>query len=148
MAAKRVALLVETASSWGSQIIAGIADFVRRHERWMLYLDHRGVYENQNVPREWPSDGIIARVTSERLAGERGRLKIPFVTVSQIRVPMVGVQQVTTNELRVGELAAETLISAGVKHFGYYGPPRREHYIDNVFLAYRRCLALATFDCQ
>ena len=67
MPAKRVALLVETASSWGSQIIAGIADFVRRHDRWMLYLDHRGVYENQNVPREWPSDGIIARVTSGSL---------------------------------------------------------------------------------
>jgi LacI family transcriptional regulator len=148
MPRKRVAMLIETSSSWGSQIIAGIADYVRRHERWMLYLDHRGMYERPTVPPHWPSDGVIARVTTERVAEDLATLGAPVVNVSQIRVPTLAAQQVTTDERRVGELAAETLIGAGARQFGYYGPPVREHYVDNVLAAYSAALQSAGYSCQ
>jgi len=141
MPRKRVALLIETSTSWGSRIIAGISDYVRRHERWLLYVDHRGVFEQPTVPEMWEGDGIIARVISPMLVRHVKSKRLPCVNVSQIRVPGADIQQVTTDEQRVGVLAAETLLAAGVRTFGYYGPPKRDFYADRVGESFRRRLA-------
>jgi LacI family transcriptional regulator len=133
---KRVALLIETSSSWGQQIIAGISDYVRRNGRWILYVDHRGTYEKQTIPTWWEGEGIIARVTSSLLVQEVRMTGIPCVNVSTIRVPGAVIQQVTTNQERVGQLGAETLLAAGLKSFGYFGPPRREFYKDVIQQAF------------
>jgi LacI family transcriptional regulator len=135
---QRVALLIETSSSWGQQIIAGISDYVRRHGRWILYVDHRGTYEKQTIPTWWEGDGIIARVTAPVLVQQVRMTGIPCVNVSTIRIPGAVIQQVTTNEKRVGELAADTLLAAGLKSFGYFGPPRREFYQDVIHEAFRQ----------
>ena len=132
MPRQRVALLIETSTSWGSQIIAGISDYVRRHERWLLYVDHRGIYEQQTLPERWEGDGVIARVICPLLVRDVRINRLPCVNVSQIRVPGADIQQVTTDERRVGTLAAETLLRAGLRHFAYYGPPRRDYYVDRV----------------
>jgi LacI family transcriptional regulator len=137
---KRVALLIETSSSWGQQIIAGISDYVRRHGRWILYVDHRGTFEKQSIPAWWEGEGIIARVTSSLLVQQVRQSNLPCVNVSTIRVPGAVIQQVTTSEKRVGELGAETLIAAGLKNFGYFGPPRREFYTDNILVAFKQKL--------
>lgn len=148
MSPKRVALLIETSTSWGSQIIAGISDYVRRHERWVLYVDHRGVYEQQTSPSWWEGDGIIARVTTPLLTQHVRQTRTPCVNVSQIRVPGADIQQVTTNERRVGELAAETLISAGFHNFGYFGPPRRDFYADNIYAAFSGAMKAAGIEAR
>jgi LacI family transcriptional regulator len=140
MPRKRLALLIETSTSWGSRIIAGISDYVRRHERWLIYMDHRGVFEQQTVPDSWEGDGIIARVISPLLVGHVKRNRLPCVNVSQIRVPGAEIQQVTTDEGRVGVIAAETLLGAGVSSFAYYGPPKRDYYVDRVGESFRHRL--------
>ncbi len=138
MSTKRVALLIETSSSWGQQIIAGISDYVRRHGRWVLYVDHRGTYEKQTIPTWWEGDGIIARVTNPVLVQQVRMTGVPCVNVSTIRIPGADIQQVSIDEHRVGEIAAETLLAAGLKHFGYFGPPRRDFYRDLVREAFER----------
>jgi LacI family transcriptional regulator len=143
MSNKRVALLIETSSSWGQQIIAGISDYVRRHGRWILYVDHRGTYEKQSIPTGWEGDGIIARVTSPLLVQQVRLTGLPCVNVSTIRIPGSDIQQVSINETRVGELAADTLIAAGLEHFGYFGPPHREFYVDRIRMAFERRLVSA-----
>jgi LacI family transcriptional regulator len=140
MARKRVALLIETSTSWGSQIIAGISDYVRRHERWLLYVDHRGVFEQQTVPDWWEGDGVIARVISPMLVRHVKNHRLPCVNVSQIRLPGADIQQVTTDERHVGMLAAQTLLRAGSRHFAYYGPPKRDYYVDRVGESFRQRL--------
>jgi LacI family transcriptional regulator len=145
MVAKRVALLIETSSSWGSLVIAGISDYVRRHDRWVLFLDHRGSREKQTLPAEWQVDGVIARVTGSALAESVLRRRVPCVNVSQIRVPGDAIQQVTTNAARIGQLGAEALISAGLREFAYYGPPPREFYSDEILVAFRAGLQKAGF---
>ena len=143
MSDKQVALLIETSSSWGQQIIAGIGDYVRRHGRWILFVDHRGTYEKQTIPAGWAGDGIIARVTSPELAAQVTQAGTPCVNVSTIRVPRSQIQQVTVNEDRVGQIGAETLLAAGLAHFGYFGPPSRPFYRDRVQEGFARQLAAA-----
>jgi len=143
MRVKRVALLIETSSSWGSLIIAGIGDYMRRHERWVLLLDHRGMQEELTLPPDQHVDGVIARVTSLPLAESVLKLGVPCVNVSQIRVPVAGIQQVTSNQPRVGQMAAEAMIATGLRNFAYYGPPPREYYTDSILSAFRDSLARA-----
>jgi LacI family transcriptional regulator len=134
---KRVALLIETSSSWGQQIIAGIGDYVRSHGRWILYVDHRGTYEKQTVPIGWQGDGIIARVTNPLLVQHVRLNQVPCVNVSTVRVPGASLQHVNTSEIRVGETAAAVLLATGFKSFGYFGPPAREFYVDRILTTFR-----------
>lgn len=142
---RRIAVLVETSTSWGSVIIAGISDFAKRlqvenGERWTLYVDSRGYFERQELPAWWKGDGVIARVNTPLLVQEVRLASIPCVNVSQIRIPGADIQQVTSNQTQIGKLAAETLIRTGVKHFGYFGPPRREFYTDEILPAFVQTL--------
>ena len=145
---KRIAVLVETSTSWGSLIVAGISDYARRHfeqtgERWMLSVDARGYFERQELPAWWKGDGVIARVTTTALAQQVRLAKLPCVNVSQIQVPGSSIQQVTSNQLKIGCLAAESLIRTGVRSFGYICPPKREHYTDEIIEAFSSTLAAA-----
>jgi LacI family transcriptional regulator len=147
---RRIALLVETSTSWGSLIIAGVSDYVRRHrtaantrdgQRWTLYLDARGYFEKPELPAWWSGDGVIARVTTPGLVEQVRALRLPCVNVSQVSVPGAAVQQVTSNQTQIGRLAAETLIRTGVRKVGYVGPPRRDFYTDEIHRSFRATLA-------
>jgi LacI family transcriptional regulator len=139
---ERVALLIETSTSWGQQIIAGVGDYVRRHRRWILHVDYRGTYEPQAVPAGWTGDGIIARLTTPESAAGVLATGLPCVNVSTMRPPAAEqIQRVTIDEIAVGRLGADTLVNAGMSHFGYFGPPTRAFYHDDIGQAYLDRLA-------
>ncbi len=142
-ALRRIALLIETSTSWGSQIIEGVNDYVHDHQPWILSLDHRGVYETPRLPFDWQGDGIIARVISPALVEQITRTAVPAVNVSQIQVPNSPLPQVTADEHAIGQLTAEHLLDRGLKSFGYVGPPYRAHYTDRVVKAFADTLARA-----
>ncbi len=142
---RRIAVLVETSTSWGSVIVAGISDFSRKlqletGERWTLYVDSRGYFERQELPTWWKGDGVIARVNTPLLVQQVRLASIPCVNVSQIRIPGADIQQVTSNQAQIGRLAAETLIRTGVKHFGYYAAPKRDFYRDEIITSFTQTL--------
>ena len=59
----RVAILVETSSDWGRQVIEGIGRYSRRHELWNCFVEPHGLNERLiQYPPDWHPDGIIARV--------------------------------------------------------------------------------------
>ena len=54
-----IALLIETDSSWGRNVIRGIADFARTFGPWNLLLDPGDRGEHVSLPETWRGDGII-----------------------------------------------------------------------------------------
>lgn len=136
----KIALLVETSTSWGSHIIRGVSNYVRQHSRWMLTVDHRGAYETMRLPYNWNGQGVIARVNSTALSEQINEAGLPAVNVSQMQVVGSGIAQVTANEASIGEHAAKHLLDRGLECFGYYGPPYRDHYQDRVRPAYAALL--------
>ncbi len=142
MSDKRVALLIETSTSWGQQLITGVGDYVRRNRRWILHVEYRGTYEPQAVPAGWVGDGIIARLTTPDSAAGVLATGLPCVNVSTMRPPAAEqIQRVTIDEKAVGRTAADTLLNAGVAHFAYFGPPTRAHYNDDIGQSYVARLA-------
>jgi LacI family transcriptional regulator len=56
---------VDTSTSWGRRIIAGVHHYIRGTGGWQVFVEARGLEESLEVPCGWESDGVIARVSSE-----------------------------------------------------------------------------------
>jgi len=116
----RVAVLVDTSTSWGRRLHAGIHSYDRKHGPWQLFVEPRGLEEKLRVPPGWQGDGIIARVGSVAMAQELEALRVPVVNVSGIQLSGVSFPQVTTNLDASARLAARHFIERGFKHFAYF----------------------------
>lgn len=116
----RVAVLVDTSTSWGRRLHVGIHNYDREHGPWQLFVEPRGMEEKLRVPAGWRGDGIIARVGSVAMAEELQALGVPVVNVSGIELPKASFPRVTTDLKASAELAAKHFLERGFKHFAYF----------------------------
>lgn len=124
-----ILVLVDTSTSWNAEVIRGIDEYAQAQPRWLLGVEARGLQE-LSVPRHWNGDGIIARVTSKPLARQLKRAGVPVVNVSWSKVPGYPFPQVTSDEMGIGKLAAQHLLTCGFRHFAYCGLPNQANYTD------------------
>ena len=124
---RHVALLIETAGSYGRGLLAGVARYNREHGGWSTYFRPRPVSEPiPNWLAKWKGDGILARIDSKEVADfilERG---IPTVNL-RLNVPALPIPYVGLNHGEVGELAATHLRDRGFRSYGFCGRPRGVH---------------------
>ena len=116
----RIAVLVDTSSSWGRRVHTGIHKFARKHGPWQLFVESRGLEEPLRVPAGWQGDGIIARVNRLPMARELAALRIPVVNVSGIELAGVELPRVTTDLKASAGLAAQHFLERGFHHFAYF----------------------------
>ena len=119
---RRVALLVETSLGYGRGVLRGVAEYVKAHERWSVFLEQR---ELAAASPDWiarfEGDGILCRrlTPAVRAAG------VPTVLLDDQDEPRGDVPAILNDSLAVGQMAAEHLIDRGFRSLGYYGPPER-----------------------
>lgn len=123
----RVIVLVDTATGWGRRLIRGVLNYAEKHGPWHLWIDSKGQNEIMHLPRGWAGDGIIARVSSQRLAREIKATKLPIINVSGILLPDVKEPRVTVDYHAIAELAVRHFLDRGFRHFAYSGVPRLAH---------------------
>ena len=119
-ATPRVAVLVDTATSWGRRLHKGIHNYDRIHGGWQLFVEARGMEERLRVPPGWKCDGVIARVGNAEMARELRALGIPVVNVSGIRLPGTDFPRVNTDLRASANLAARHFLERGFRHFAYF----------------------------
>ncbi len=117
---KRVAILVDTSTTWGREVIAGVHRYSRENVGWQLFVEPRGVEQRRWLPTAWKGDGVIARVGFIDLAKKLKSLKLPVVNVSGITLPRVNFPRVVSDQVAAANLAAEHLLARGFRHFGYF----------------------------
>ena len=120
---RHVALLIETSGSFGRGLLRGVARYNREHSGWSTYFHPHGLGDSPPPwLKHWRGDGVLARVSSPSIAKLLVRLKLPVVNLRWTSVeapfPYVGL-----NHTKVSELAAEQLLSLGLKYFGFCGGP-------------------------
>ena len=116
----RVAILVDTSTTWGRNILAGVIAYTRTHGRWQIFVEARGMEEHLELPVGWHGDGVIARVGSDRMARELRAKRLPVVNVSGIELHGVRFTRVTTDLVASARLAAEHFLQRGFRHFAYF----------------------------
>jgi len=149
-ARKHVALLIETSTSWGADLIRGIMTYAREQTNWMIHLEPRGKYEVVAPPGGWTGQGIIARVTTPELAEYIGALGLAAVNVSWYRYNSSSTRlaHCTTDVHRAGEMCAQYFRERGFRHFAYCGAVHRPHYDDELERAFRAALTRQGRACR
>ncbi|HQA00406.1 MAG TPA: XylR family transcriptional regulator, partial [Phycisphaerae bacterium] len=115
----RVALIVESSTPFGRQVLQGIARYVRTHQSWSIFLEQR---EFGAMPRKWllhrKWDGIISRPTNPRLAEEFRRMKVPVVDLNSLYDDL-GFPRIRSDNEAIGRMGAEHLLERGFRHFAF-----------------------------
>ena len=120
LAGKRVAVLVDTSTTWGRDVIAGVHRYSRGKSDWQLFIEPRGVEQRRWLPEGWRGDGVIARVGFADLAERLLELDLPVVNVSGISLPQVDFPRVVSDQVAAVCLAADNLLGRGFEHFAYF----------------------------
>lgn len=149
---KRVAILVDTSTTWGREVIAGIHRYSREQVGWQLFVEPRGVEQRRWLPTAWKGDGVIARVGFVELAKKLKSLKLPVVNVSGITLPKVNFPRVVSDQVAAANLAAEHLLARGFRHFGYfsllgleYVAEHQQAFVDRLRREGHRCEVFAVY---
>jgi LacI family transcriptional regulator len=116
----RVALLIETASSYGRGLLKGIARYARLNGPWSFFLEPGGQEETPPPLRDWGIHGVITLLRTKRQAREVLATRIPFVDLD-FTLPAVVPWGVCNDEAGVARTCAEHLFSRGLRHFGFVG---------------------------
>jgi LacI family transcriptional regulator len=116
----RVAVLVGTSTQWGRQLVSGIQSYARMHGPWFTFIEPRAVEEPMSLPKGWDGDGVIARISTNRMARELQALKCPVVNVSGITLSGPEFPSVTTDHRISGQMAAEYFRERGYKQVAYF----------------------------
>jgi LacI family transcriptional regulator len=119
-AVPRVAILVDTSTTWGRNILAGVIAHTRTHGRWQIFVEARGLEEHLQLPRGWQGDGVIARVGTDRMARELRAKRLPVVNVSGIELQGVTFPRDATDLVASAQLAAAHFLERGFRHFAYF----------------------------
>ncbi|MEX0611026.1 MAG: DNA-binding transcriptional regulator [Pirellulales bacterium] len=144
----RIALLIDTATTWGTGLIEGIAEYAHAHEDWQFLLGPRGKYDRSLLPADWSGDGVIARITHQELADQLIALRVPVVNVSWYQFGEPSIPRCTCDQRAVAAMAAKYFIELGFRQFAYCGSLIRPDYIDRFGEAFVEILQRRTYRCH
>lgn len=116
----RVALLVETSSSYGRGLLRGIARYAKLHGPWSFFLEPGGQDEEPPPLGDWGVDGVITLFRTRRQARRLLATRLPVVDLD-FTIPGLVPWGVCNDEVGVARTAAEHLLSRGLRHFAFVG---------------------------
>jgi LacI family transcriptional regulator len=139
----RIALLIDTSTSWGAWIVQGVVRYAERHGQWLFALAPHGKNEVLRLAEAGPVNGVIARVTNRGLADQIARSRLPAVNVSWLRYGVQSIPQCTADGLQAAGMAARFFLDRGYRHFAYYGPGGRPREAEDCPAEFGRLVATA-----
>ena len=118
---RHVALIIETSSIYGRDLLAGIVRYMRMHDRWSVFLEQRDLFKQPpSWLNDWQGDGIISRATTSRLLDAISNTGVPFVELTDRKVD-IDLPQVRSDDAAIGRMGAEHLLERGFERFGFCG---------------------------
>ena len=139
--APRVALLVDTATSYGRGLLRGIARYARLQGPWTLVVEPGGLAEHPADLRG--VDGILALLRTPAQVRRVKRAKAPFIDLD-FALPRLAPWPVNNDDRAVAALAAAHLSDRGFRSFAFCGWNRGEWWEGKRLEAFRAALKPAT----
>ncbi len=118
---RHVALIIETSSSYGRDLLSGIIRFMRMHDDWSVFLEQRDLWQQPPAWLEhWKGDGIISRATTPKLIEAIQKTGVPLVEVTD-RHAETELPQIRSDDVAIGRVAADHLLERGFRRFAFCG---------------------------
>lgn len=118
----RVAVLVDTSTEWGRDLIRGITSYAQHHGPWQLQVEPRGRDNMLQLPSQWKGDGMIARVSNPKIAADLQSRHVPVINISGIELEGYSFPRVAIDYDATAKLASEHFKARGFQRFAYVGP--------------------------
>jgi LacI family transcriptional regulator len=147
MLSREVALLVETSTTFGQNVLLGIAAYLRENGPWRVRLEHRSTREPPPPWLDaWRGDGVISRIPDPAIGAFARRTGIPVVDLNE-QVADLGLPMIFNDQGAIGRMAAEHLLERGFTQFAYIGQ-RGVLWSDERGEAFARRVGKDGFSCQ
>ncbi len=117
----QVVLIVETSTHFGRAILGGIADFLRSHRPWTVFVEQRSF--DSALPlwlENWRGDGIISRTSTPAFTALVRNSGIPTVDLTHRDEPF-GLPRISIDDHAIGRTAAEHLRDRGFRELAFCG---------------------------
>lgn len=116
-----VAVCVDQFRSHGRGVMRGIADYVETYGPWSLFIDPLAdSHYPQGRSENWRGEGILTYIEDVKRAERLRRNGIPTVELFAYRLDRL-LPLVAPDDVAVGRLAAEHLLSRHFRHFAFCG---------------------------
>ena len=135
-----VAILVDTTTSWSRSLIAGILHYTRDHGPWHIHLEAQPRDDKLHLPKNWKGDGVIARISTEKLGEQLDAIGAKIVNISSIQLKNDHWPRVITGADSEARMAFDALRSRGFRQFAYAGDTRLL-YINDLCRAFENTVA-------
>ena len=125
---RAIGLDIDTIGFYGREVIRGVMEYCHRNPHWVIAMEPRfWAYEAIPQLENWNVDGLIIQAYSPELVERVHRMGRPAINVSNFYGGSIPVPTVVPNDPAIGEMAADYLLSLGVRHFGYCTNARFEY---------------------
>jgi len=116
---KKIALLIETSTSYGRELIRGIARYANLNTSWIFFNEPRGITDKLPQIRKWKPDGIIMRDTPENM--KLLKLKIPIIVSIRYEKRVENFPNIISDSDGIGKMACEYFRNKGFTRFAFCG---------------------------
>jgi len=123
----KIALALPDFEPWGlASFLNGVTDYARSHD-WVLTHCPVDPESSRDCPlkwsrmKSWQIDGLIIAITELSHLKKVKNLKIPIVNIAGDTITESKIPSVAPHSHMIGRLAAEHLISLGIKNLAYHG---------------------------
>lgn len=137
-----VAILVDTTTSWSRDLISGILKYTREHGPWHIHLEAQPRDDKLHLPKNWKGDGIIARISTEKLGEQLDATGAKIVNISSIHLKNNHWPRVITGADSEARMAFDALRSRGFRQFAYAGDTRLV-YVNSLCRAFEKTVTEA-----
>ena len=118
---KRVALLIETSSSYGRGLLEGVVRFMRVRDDWSVFLELRDLAAQPPTWLDsWDGDGVLSRVTTPAVRAAAEAAGVPLVDLTDRRPDAEG-PAIRSDDAAIGRAAADHLLERGFRSLGVCG---------------------------
>jgi LacI family transcriptional regulator len=123
----RIALVYPASVPWFARCLDGVRRYAREHGGWHLFSSPptlTGAAESAltlHSMRGWKGDGILAATSDEAELRSARKMGFPVVNLAGSSPKSFGVPRVMVNHFQAGQMAADHLLSRGLRHLAFFG---------------------------
>ena len=142
-----VALLIETSTTYGRNLLRGVSIYVRENGPWSVRFEQRSIHESPpSWLKRWRGDGILSRLADPAIAEFASSTGIPVVDLNE-QIADLGLPLVFNDERSIGRMAAQHLLDRGFTQFGYIGQ-KGGYWSDERLAGFQEAVHDAGFPCD
>lgn len=119
---RRIGLAVDAVAAYGRGVIRGIMTYSRSNPHWMITVEPLWSFGTLPDVREWEVDGLIVQTFSREFEDCVLELGTPATNVSNFCEGADHLPTVLPDDIAIGKMGAEYLLSLGFTRLGFCWP--------------------------